>query len=283
MRDLAGKTAIITGASRGLGPYIARALAGERMRLVLAARSLPELEAVAGEIKAGGGDAVAVQTDVLDREALRSLVQTAVERFGAIDVLVNNAGIEHFLEYHLLDVDEIERMVSVNLLAPMLLTRLVLPGMLERRCGHIVNIASLAGKGMPGYAEPYVATKAALIGFSASLRATYRSRGVSASAIVPGFVAEAGIYQQNTQEAGDFSPPVLRTTTPQAVARAVVKAIKRDAPELIVNPIPTRLFLAMRELTPSLGEWIAERIGVSTVFRRLALIRGGRHGTLGER
>jgi short-subunit dehydrogenase len=256
MRDLAQRTALVTGASHGLGTYIARALAAERMNVVLAARSAPELDRLAAELRQTGVEALSVPTNLADEGAPGRLIMAAQGRFGAVDVLVNNAGVFQPKPFHHHDSAELEHHVRVNLVAPLVLTALVLPGMLERGRGHIVNLGSLAGKAPPGFVEPYAATKAALIAFAASLRASYRRRGVSASAVTPGFVTEAGMYRTLQETTHVSAPRWLGTSTPDDVARAVVRAIKRDLPEVIVNPRPMRLVLAFRELFPRLAEWI---------------------------
>ena len=185
MKNLKGRMAVVTGASKGIGVHIARALAKRGMNLVLAARSQAELEAVKAEVEGIGVKAIVVQTDVSDKAALRALVDAAKAEFGEIDVLVNNAGIESVFRYHALEFEEIEEILDVNLRAPMLLTWLVLPGMLARGEGHIVNIASMAGKVGPAFSEPDGATKAGLIGFTQSLRGSYQDQGVSASVVIP--------------------------------------------------------------------------------------------------
>jgi len=141
MRIADGQTAMITGASRGLGVYMARKLAAKGVNLVLAARSADALEDVSAQIRTLGVKAIAVPTDVTVRSELEYLVYRATEEFGPIDLLVNNAGIECTSRYELLTLDEIQQALEVNLTAPMILTRLVLPAMLERDRGHIVNIA----------------------------------------------------------------------------------------------------------------------------------------------
>ena len=150
----------------------------------------------------------------------------------------------------------------------MILTRLVLPEMLNRKHGHIVNISSLAGKSGPAFQEAYAATKAGLGAFTSSLRATYRGSGVSASVVIPGFV-EAGIYAHLKAQSGCSAPAMLGTSPPEAVARALIRAIERDIAELIVNPIPVRPLLALSALFPSLGEWIIEKIGSNDFFRQI--------------
>ena len=272
MKNLRGRTAILTGASKGIGVHVARALAKQGTNLVLAARSVNALEEVRKAVERQGVRAIAVPTDVGDRSALKSLAERAVSEFGSIDILVNNAGIELILAYHKLRPEEIEEMVRVNLIAPMHLTWLVLPGMLERRQGHIVNMSSLAGKAGPAYEEPYGATKAGLIGFTQSLRGSYRRSGVSASVVCPGFVEE-GMYAKTKEEFGVTVPRLLGVSKPEAVASGVIRAIKKDLPEVIVNPGPIRPLLTMAAISPSLGEWMIERIGAVAVFRKVAKLR----------
>ena len=148
----------------------------------------------------------------------------------------------------------------------MVMARLVLPDMLQRGRGHIVNISSLAGKAGPAFQEPYAATKAGLIAFTFSLRASYRRAGVSASVIVPGFV-EAGIYAKLKEKSGCSAPPLLGTSSPEAVAQAVLRSVRRDVPEIVVNPIPVRPLLALTTMFPSLGEWLLGQTGGHEFFR----------------
>jgi 3-oxoacyl-[acyl-carrier protein] reductase len=151
MRHLTGRTAIITGGSRGLGPHIARALAREGMNLVLAARSEGALETRAAELRKEGVRAIGVPTDVSSQKALEALASVAAAEFETLDVLVNNAGVMTAYPYEKLAIEDIERVIRVNLTSAMILTRLVLPGMLERRRGHIVNL-SLIDRGPLGSA-----------------------------------------------------------------------------------------------------------------------------------
>ena len=198
-----------------------------------------------------------------------AVIVAAVATFilGAVDVLVNNAGVMLPQSFHRSSPEEIEHTTQVNLIAPLVLTALVLPGMLEREQGHIVNLGSLAGRIPPRFTESYAATKAALIAFSAALRASYRNKGVSASAISPGFVTDAGMYRTLQDTTHLSAPSWLGTSKPEDVARAVVRAIKHDLPEVIVNPGPMRLMLAFRDLFPRL----AER-GRVDVFERAARV-----------
>lgn len=269
MRRLKGRTALVTGASGGLGAYIVQALAKQQMNLVLAARSVPELEQSATELRQYGCRVLTVPTDVTDVSALEALVVKAQEAFGGIDVLVNNAGVDLMGAYDGFTIAQIECALQLNLIAPMLLTRLVLPGMLAQRRGHIVNIASAAGKFPMECFDTYCAAKAGLIGFTASLRASFRRTGVSASAICPGMVRGVGMWQRIEDATHVHMPPLLGSTTPRAVARAVVRAIKGDRAEMIVNTIPSRPALALYQLFPTVIGHILPWVGFD-VFRRAA-------------
>jgi len=146
MKIRRGDVALITGASRGLGRHIALELAGRGMNVVLAARSQDGLDTVATKVRDATGVTVStVVVDLADRGQAASLVQQATEVGGPIDVLVNNAGIECVGGPEEADLDELGAMTDVNLLAPMLLVRTALPGMIERGRGHVVNVSSVAG------------------------------------------------------------------------------------------------------------------------------------------
>ncbi|HEX9133137.1 MAG TPA: SDR family NAD(P)-dependent oxidoreductase [Ktedonobacteraceae bacterium] len=259
MHDLKDKTAIVTGASRGIGTYIAQALAQEHMKLVLAARSVPELEEVAQRLRREGHQVLAVPTDVTDPAALEALVEAARREFGTVDVLVNNAGGETLDAYHRLGWEEVYNTLQVNLTAPMRLTHLVLPGMLAQGRGHIVNISSLAARNAVANQEPYCSSKAGLWGFTVALRASYRGSGVSASAICPGFIKGVGMFQR-MQDATGVKTPFYGASPPEKVASAVVRAIKQNLPEVIVNPVPVRPFLALEALFPRLIERVISPI-----------------------
>ena len=280
MKVLANRTAIITGASRGLGLYIARALAAEKMNLVLAARSQKNLERVATSMGELGVGAIAVPTDVTDRSALEALVAAADAEFGGVDLLVNNAGVLVAYPYHKLAIEDIEHVLRINLNSAMLLTRLVLPGMLDRGYGHIVNLSSTAGKFGPPFDEIYAATKAGLIGFTESLRAEYKGTGVSASAICPGYVEEAGMYADGRERAGLTAPGWVGRTTPRAVARAVVKAVKRDQPEVIVNFPFQRPMSIVAEASPRFAEWVLIRFGAWAPFVKGAKLNEKAKGSM---
>lgn len=270
MEPLEGRTALVTGASRGLGRVIAVALAGEGMALGLAARTREKLEETASLVRERGVRAEVLPADLSDREAIARLAAGAEERLGGVDLLVNNAGVTRPYPYHLREDGAVAGAVDVNLLAPMLLTRRLLGGMVERGRGHVVNMASLAGKAGPPYEAVYGATKAGLIGFTQSLRREYRGTGVSASVICPGYVTGTGMYADGMADAGTEAPSTAGRATPEGVARAVVDAVREDEPEVLVNSTPVRPLTVLSEASPRLGEWVARRLGLFDSFEESA-------------
>ena len=275
MQNIEGSVAIVTGASRGIGPFLALALAREKATLVLAARSGDDLEAVADKLRAKGATVLTVVCDVAVAEDRAALVAQAIAKFGRIDILVNNAGIGITTPYESQPVEEIEQILNVNLTAPMLLTKAVLPGMLERGSGFIVNIASLAAKVGTPFSSPYSASKGGLVMFTESFRSEFRKRGVSATAICPGFVSDAGMYEEMERKAGVRASKLAGTSSPQKVAAATIRAIKRDTPEVIVNPGPIRLISGVAELFPGLFERIYPVFGANKLFAKVAKRGGG--------
>jgi short-subunit dehydrogenase len=266
MKTIRGAHALVTGGSRGLGPCIARALASEGADVTLTARSADSLREVAEELAGKATRVHSITADVCDDGARRNLLEEAESTLGPIDILVNNAGIEWIVSYTDLPPDRIEAMIDTNLVAPLILSRLVLDGMIERGRGHVVMMSSLGGKKGSPYSATYAATKAGLIAWTSGLRTELQGTGVSASVICPGFVSEAGMFAVRSQKA----PRVLGTSTPEAVAKAVVRAIQRDEGEIIVNPGPVRLGLVFEHLSPGFTRWVLQKAGVYDYYRRQA-------------
>ncbi len=270
MRDLETRTAIVTGASRGIGPYICRALAKRGMNIVLVARDAEALTAVAEELGKRGTKTCVVPADLADPAAAAEIARRATETFGAVDVLVNNAGIEQASHFHELAAADIARMVAVNLTGPMLLTRAVLPGMVDRGRGHIVNVASLAGKSPVPYNAVYAATKAGLLGFTHSLHAELHGAGVGASSVSPGFVSEAGMFHDSQQLSGATALRFVGRSTPAKVAAAIVSAIEKNRVDVIVNSVPMRPVFALAAVAPGTIQRLLPAFGVSKTMRQVA-------------
>lgn len=268
MKLKSNQTVLLTGASGGLGTYIARALAGYGLNQALVAFPGKDLPPLKEELEKNGIKAFYLVADLRIKEERHRVVDEVNKTFGSIDILINNAGVEFTAPYHALSEDDINSVIAVNLEAPMQLTRLVIPNMLERRAGHVVNMSSLAGKSGPAYQEPYAATKSGLIAFTMALRETYFRSGVSASAICPGFV-EAGIYARLKEKSGCSAPALLGTSPPEKVGKAVVRAIANDIPQVIINPYPVRPLFSLSEISPRLGAWVARSMGASEFFKRV--------------
>jgi len=264
VEDLRNSVALVTGASRGIGPHIARALAREGAHVALAARSLPALEAVAADLRSSGARVAVLDADVGLPAACASLVARAEEALGPVDVLVNNAGVETEGPFLSLAPETIVETVAVNLTGAILLARQALPGMLARRRGHVVNVASLGGKKGAPFDAVYCATKAGLIEWTGALRSELDGTGVSLSAICPGYVTGEGMFARF----GIPAPRIIGSCTPEQVAAAVVDAIRRDLPEVIVNSMPMRPLLALSALSPRLGLWFLEALGITAFQRR---------------
>jgi NAD(P)-dependent dehydrogenase (short-subunit alcohol dehydrogenase family) len=194
---LAGKVAVITGAGRGIGRAIARRFASEGAKVVVAARTVSEIEAVAAEIRGEGGTASAVPANVADEQQCGHLVRTAEAQYARIDILVNNAG-----EYGpVKPVEEIlpadwDRVIAVHLRGAYLLTRAVLPGMYARRSGVILNISSLSAKAAFPWGAAYAAAKAGLLGLTRVAAAESARQGIRANALCPGPVTETRMSKE---------------------------------------------------------------------------------------
>jgi len=217
------RNAIVTGASHGIGQYIARALAARPMNLLLVARTEAELTRLAGEL----GGASKVSTAAIDLggpQAARQVADAAAAELGTVDVLVNNAATEPQTRFHVLTPAEIEHVLQVDLISPLLLARLLLPGMLQRGYGRIVNVSSLAGHTSFPYTEAYAAAKDGLTAFSRVLHSDYRRTGVSATSLILGPVKDAGVSVRTLAETGQTASTAF-SVSPQKVAAATVRAI----------------------------------------------------------
>lgn len=254
--DLDGASVLLTGGSRGIGPYIARALLARGGRVTLSARSAEDLEKTKASLDADRVATVAGDvSNVTDRE---TMLADAEASFGPVDVLVNNAGIESNLPFPEYTEEEIHGIIAVNLDAAIQLTRLAVPGMLKRGRGHIVNVASLAGKAAVPYNTVYAATKHGLVGFTYSLRAELHGTGVSVSAVCPGYVTDAGMFAE--QRLHKEVPKRSGTwTTPPKVAAAVIRAIEQDVPDIVVAGFLGQIADVGMAISPRIAGAVARR------------------------
>jgi short-subunit dehydrogenase len=261
------EVALVTGASRGIGPIIARRLSRAGYKLVVTGRSKPEIEALAAEL---GG--VAIAADLTRPDDVDRLAREAEAAFGRIDVLVNNAGGDPQLEFDAMTWAQNQVILELNVLAPIHLTHELLPGMLARRRGHVVSISSIAGRVSFPYTEAYAAAKDGLIGFTRVLRNDYRSRGVSASVVILGAIRDAGQGARTASELG-LNLPKAGTSPAAAVGEAVLNAIRKDRAETVVMPGPGRVLKAVMDLFPGLGPAMNRAAGASKTMARVIEFR----------
>jgi len=187
--DLTGKTAIVTGASRGIGKAIALALAASGAKVACVARNADKLKETVDEIKAAGGAAEVHPCDVTDSEAVTELVEGLAEKWGHLDIIVNNAGVTKDTLIPRMTDEQWDDVITTNLRSVFLFTRAVSQAMMRKRTGRIINISSVSGlMGNPGQAN-YSASKAGIIGLTRTVARELASRKITVNAICPGFVA----------------------------------------------------------------------------------------------
>ena len=246
--ELQGAVVVVTGASSGIGEAAAVAFAQRGAKVVLAARRLDRLNDLARRIEAAGGSALALKVDVTDAGELDGLPTIVGEVYGRpTDILVNNAGIPGGGAFADLSYGQIRRVVDVNLLGVLFGTRAFLPGMVRRGHGHVINVASLAGRFATPGAALYTATKHAVVAFSESANYDVEARGVHVTSVNPGFVDTEGFPQ--------YRLPRWMVLRVERVAGAIVKVAEDEiAPEYSV-PRWVSPLQAFRVLTPPLYRW----------------------------
>lgn len=255
--SIVSEQVLVTGATGGIGHAIARAFAGCGASLILTGRRAEVLEPLAEEV---GGRALAC--DLSQREDVDRLVAQAA----AVDVLVANAALPASGALTDLTQAQIDRMLEVNLRAPVTIARALAPGMMQRRRGHMVFVSSLAGKGASPASSIYSATKFGLRGFALGIREDLRPYGVGVSVVLPGFIRDAGMFA----DAGIELPRGVGTRSPDDVAAAVIRAIERNRAEVEVAPMSLRLGASFASIAPELASTVSRRLGGETVAANLA-------------
>lgn len=261
--ELKEKIVLITGGSRGIGPIIAGALAKKGAVIALAAKSEKGLESVAKNLKESNSQVLIFPVDLRESLQRERLISDVLKKLGAIDILVNNAGLETEGAFSKLPWESIHENIEVNLVAPVALTWLVLPQMLKKKSGHIVNIASIAAKNGAPYAAVYSGTKAGLAEWTRGLRLELAGTGINFSTVFPGYVREVGMFAKF----GIKSPRIIGSCSPYQVAEAVVRAIEKEKLEIIINSRPLRYVFILNEMAPSIGDWVM-RISGANDFQR---------------
>lgn len=272
MKQLREKTALVTGATGGIGRKIVHKLAEHGVNIVLSSRSPSKLETLNEEIQSYGVNVSHVVADVSSRDQIKHLAEKAETVSGGIDILINNAAIESATPYDKVEIDSIEQMIAVNQTAPMILTRLLLPKMIKRGEGHIINISSLSGLVGTPFEEVYSTTKHALVGFSRSLRLSLAHEGhnVDVSVLCPSFVEDAGMYHSASNESGVRAPFMLGTVPLAKVGKAVIRAITKNKPEIVLSGKPILPFLVTQTILPKLADRMSAQIGVPAMFKQWA-------------
>jgi len=265
--DLTNKTVLITGGSRGLGLVMAREFAREGARLVLCARDEEELQQAQADVEAFGAEVMTVPCDVTDRDAVNKMIADVNDRFGTIDVLVNNAGVIQVGPLEVMTMEDFERAMQSHFWGPLNTILAVLPSMRQKKSGRIVNISSIGGKVSVPHLVPYSASKFALVGLSKGLRAELLKDGISVTTVCPGLMRtgsprNAEFKGQHRYEYAWFSisdsMPLLSVSAENA-ARQIVRACKRGQAELVIS-IPAKLAATFDALVP---EMMSQMLGLA--------------------
>ena len=254
-QSLAGKVAVVTGASAGIGRATALALAREGARVLVTARRRDRLEALAGEIRAAGGEAVAVPGDIARREDVRIVIGSAIEGLGRLDILVNNAGLGHYAPVGETPPETFQYLWDVNVMGMVYGIQEALPFMRQQGRGHIINVSSVAGKRGGAGNSAYNATKFAQIGISEALRLELRGSGIHVTIVCP-VVTATEFFEVAQRRSGGrrprFAGPVQ---TAEHVARCILRCVHRPRPE--VFPFKTaRIYTVLGAISPRLADRI---------------------------
>jgi short-subunit dehydrogenase len=257
--DLSGKTVLITGGSRGLGLVMARELVREGARLAICARNEAELERARKDLIERGADVLAVPCDVTDKEQVEEMAHVVRDRFGQIDVLINNAGAIAVGPMEVMTLEDYEAAMKIHFWAPLYTTLAVLPEMRQRREGRIVNISSIGGKISTPHLLPYSASKFALTGFSEGLRAELASYGIVVTTICPGLMRTGSPYNaifkghhraEYTWFSLSDSLPFISMSA-QRAARQIIAACKRGDAEVVLS-LTAQIAVKFHDLFPGL-------------------------------
>jgi NADP-dependent 3-hydroxy acid dehydrogenase YdfG len=241
-KNIDGKVVVITGASSGLGEATARHLASQGASVVLGARREDRIRSLAGELTSKGGKALAIATDVTDREQVKRLVDTAVKTYGRVDVMINNAGLMPQSPLERLKIDDWDRMIDVNIKGVLYGIAAALPAMKQQKSGHIINVSSVAGHKVRAGGAVYSATKHAVLALSEGLRQEVKPYNIRTTVISPGAVAtelpdsvtEPDLSESFHKFYEEFAIPA--DSFARAVAFAISQPDEVDINEILFRP-----------------------------------------------
>jgi short-subunit dehydrogenase len=258
-RELAEKRAILTGATGGIGRAMAEHLVRAGVRLAIAARSADRLAELAASLVKAGGDVTTVPTDVTSANDRRHLIDTAVQTFGGIDLLINNSGVGSFGHFSTSTEEVMRTVMEVNFFAPVELTRLAVPHLAQGRQPAVVNVTSMTGRrGMPAWPE-YSASKFALVGMSEALRGEFARFDVDVLTIVPG-LTNSGFDKHMLRRDGKMNIPFGSGMAPEYVAAGIVGAIVKNRRETVLGSEAKRILRLNRFFPRLLNRLIARRV-----------------------
>ena len=247
-KTLEGRVALVTGASSGIGEATAASLAAEGARVAVAARRSDRLNALVERLRHAGREAIAIQADVAEQASAERMVETTVERFGRLDVLVNNAGLMVLAPFATSNPDDWRRMIDVNVLGMLYCTRAALPHLKRARSGHIVNVSSVAGRLPFATGTVYCATKYAVVGFSDTLRKELLADKIRVTVIEPGAVQTELVQQvtdKSTRETIAKWQASMRQLRSEDIASAILYAVSQpehvNVFEILVRPTDQEL------------------------------------------
>ena len=274
--DIKNKNILITGASRGIGCYIARAIAkhGGNVALLALPSDLLLLQNLEKELTQFHIKVKCFATDLSDHKQMNDVIESIAREFGNIDILISNAAIESVGVFEHQTEQTIINAIAVNLTAPILLAKKLLPKMISQKSGHIVVISSYAGKIGAPFQSVYSATKAGLIKWTLGMKRELKGNDVSVSVISPSYVSQSGMYSDilNESTAKLNTPKIAGEVTPQKVADAVVRSILKDKTDIIVGSPFLRIFTAINELMPNFVTRLFGTLKLSQYNKKLALI-----------
>jgi len=274
--EIKNKNILITGASRGIGCYIANAIAkhGGNIALLALPSDLALLQNQEEKLMRFNVTAKYFTADLSDSQQISDVIKRISEEFGEIDIFISNAAIESIGIFEEQTEQVLEKTIAVNLLAPMLITKKLLPQMQLKKSGHIVAISSFAGKIGSPYQSVYSATKAGLNKWILGMKREYKSSGVSFSAISPNYVSNTGMYADVLKKADENlrTPKIAGEVTPQKVASVVVSSILKDKTDKIVGSPLLRAVSALNELAPNFVSNLLELFKIPQYNKKLASV-----------